>query len=98
MRNALLEPARTFTSGDLLGVFLILLAGAIIAFIVAGLNRLVLYVLGLYREVLGLCSYNVLIDQTCEYVWFEAFEYIRFMLLIEAARCFACAGQSREED
>ena len=51
MRNALLEPTRAFSSGDLLGVFLILLAGAIIAFIVAGINRFLLCLLGLYREV-----------------------------------------------
>ena len=51
MRNALLEPSRVFTSGDLLGVFLILLVGVILAFIVSGINRLALFVLGLYREV-----------------------------------------------
>lgn len=51
MRNALLEPTRVFTSGDLLGVFLILLAGVIFAFIVAALNRLGLWLLALYREV-----------------------------------------------
>ena len=51
MRNALLEPSRVFTSDDLLGVFLILLVGVILAFIVAGINRVALFVFRLYREV-----------------------------------------------
>ena len=51
MRKVLLEPLQAFTLSEVLGVFLILLAGTILAFIVAGINRFVLFVLGLYREV-----------------------------------------------
>ena len=56
MRKALLEPSRAFFSYDLLGVFLILLAGAILAFIVAGINRFLLFVLRLYHEVFSILS------------------------------------------
>ena len=90
MRKALLEPKIAFTLSEVLGVFLILLAGAIIAFIVAGINRFVLYFLDLLREVVGfLYSNGVLIGYN--------FECIRYVLHIRAARCFVCSGQNREE-
>lgn len=51
MRKALAEPLTIFTTSDLLGVFLILLFGVVFAFIVAGINRFVLWAVALYRQV-----------------------------------------------